>query len=107
MAGDDPLGVEVQDPCAGGGDALPGSGSGSGGLSLQPGEFAKTLLAVFSAAYLAANRNALACAGRKIWRLQFPTGRVVGPIAAIWVLSVGGWSWSETWAPRCSSSGSS
>ncbi|MCZ7460425.1 hypothetical protein [Streptomyces sp. WMMC940] len=32
MAGDDPLGVEVRDPCAGGGDALPGSGSGSGGL---------------------------------------------------------------------------
>ncbi|WP_335935655.1 FtsW/RodA/SpoVE family cell cycle protein [Streptomyces sp. PTD5-9] len=60
-----------------------------GGFSFQPGEFAKILLAVFFAAYLAANRNALAFTGRRIWKLQFPTGRVLGPIAAIWVLSVG------------------
>ncbi|MFD3943640.1 FtsW/RodA/SpoVE family cell cycle protein [Streptomyces sp. NPDC058579] len=60
-----------------------------GGLSFQPGEFAKILLAVFFAAYLAANRNALAYTGRRIWRLQLPTGRVLGPIAAIWLLSVG------------------
>ncbi|MER5961173.1 FtsW/RodA/SpoVE family cell cycle protein [Streptomyces sp. NPDC002057] len=60
-----------------------------GGLSFQPGEFAKILLAVFFAAYLAANRNALAYTGRKIWRFQFPTGRVLGPIVAIWLLSVG------------------
>ncbi|MFC8506024.1 FtsW/RodA/SpoVE family cell cycle protein [Streptomyces sp. NPDC057411] len=60
-----------------------------GGLSFQPGEFAKILLAVFFAAYLAANRNALAYTGRTVWRLQFPTGRVLGPIVAIWLLSVG------------------
>ncbi|GAA3390939.1 FtsW/RodA/SpoVE family cell cycle protein [Streptomyces roseoviridis] len=60
-----------------------------GGLSFQPGEFAKILLAVFFAAYLAANRHALAYTGRKAWKLQFPTGRVLGPIVAIWVLSVG------------------
>ncbi|WMX45068.1 FtsW/RodA/SpoVE family cell cycle protein [Streptomyces roseicoloratus] len=60
-----------------------------GGLSFQPGEFAKILLAVFFAAYLAANRTALAHAGRRIWRLQFPAGRVLGPIVAIWLLSVG------------------
>ncbi|MEU9759719.1 FtsW/RodA/SpoVE family cell cycle protein [Streptomyces sp. NPDC047985] len=60
-----------------------------GGFSFQPGEFAKILLAVFFAAYLAANRNALAFTGRRIWKLQFPTGRVLGPIVAIWVLSVG------------------
>ncbi|MEU5219436.1 FtsW/RodA/SpoVE family cell cycle protein [Streptomyces sp. NPDC020807] len=60
-----------------------------GGLSFQPGEFAKILLAVFFAAYLAANRNALAYTGRRIWKLQFPTGRVLGPIVAIWLLSVG------------------
>ncbi|MFE2237491.1 FtsW/RodA/SpoVE family cell cycle protein [Streptomyces sp. NPDC059442] len=59
------------------------------GLSFQPGEFAKILLAVFFAAYLAANRNALAYTGRRIWRLQLPTGRVLGPIVAIWVISVG------------------
>ncbi|WP_405998501.1 FtsW/RodA/SpoVE family cell cycle protein [Streptomyces sp. NBC_00829] len=60
-----------------------------GGFSFQPGEFAKILLAVFFAAYLAANRSALAYTGRRIWKLQLPTGRVLGPIVAIWLLSVG------------------
>ncbi|MFE6196252.1 FtsW/RodA/SpoVE family cell cycle protein [Streptomyces sp. NPDC057838] len=59
------------------------------GFSIQPGEFAKVLLAVFFAAYLAANRNALACTGRRVWRLQLPTGRVLGPIVAVWLVSVG------------------
>ncbi|MFI5684023.1 FtsW/RodA/SpoVE family cell cycle protein [Streptomyces sp. NPDC051636] len=59
------------------------------GFSIQPGEFAKVLLAVFFAAYLAANRNALAYTGRRIWWMQLPTGRVLGPIVAIWLLSVG------------------
>ncbi|WP_028797978.1 FtsW/RodA/SpoVE family cell cycle protein [Streptomyces purpureus] len=59
-----------------------------GGFSFQPGEFAKILLAVFFAAYLAASHNALAYTGRKVWRLQLPTGRVLGPIVTIWLLSV-------------------
>jgi cell division protein FtsW (lipid II flippase) len=58
-------------------------------FSIQPGEFAKVLLAVFFAAYLAANRSALAYAGRRVWRLQLPTGRVLGPILAVWLVSVG------------------
>lgn len=59
------------------------------GFSIQPGEFAKVLLAVFFAAYLAANRNALAYAGRRVWFVQLPTGRVLGPVLAIWLISVG------------------
>ncbi|MDH6630653.1 cell division protein FtsW (lipid II flippase) [Streptomyces sp. LBL] len=62
------------------------------GFSIQPGEFAKVLLAVFFAAYLAANRDALAYAGRQVWRfrrIQLPTGRVLGPIVAVWLVSVG------------------
>ncbi|MGX1566499.1 FtsW/RodA/SpoVE family cell cycle protein [Streptomyces sp. NPDC055506] len=59
------------------------------GFSIQPGEFAKVLLAVFFAAYLAANRNALAYTGRRVWKFQFPTGRVLGPIVAVWLVSVG------------------
>ncbi|GAQ57761.1 FtsW/RodA/SpoVE family cell cycle protein [Streptomyces acidiscabies] len=59
------------------------------GFSIQPGEFAKVLLAVFFAAYLADNRTALAYAGRRIWFVQLPTGRVLGPIVAIWLISVG------------------
>lgn len=60
-----------------------------GGFSIQPGEFAKILLAVFFAAYLSANRNALSYTGRRIWRLQLPTMRVLAPVLAIWVISVG------------------
>ncbi|MER5971267.1 FtsW/RodA/SpoVE family cell cycle protein [Streptomyces sp. NPDC002055] len=59
-----------------------------GGLSFQPGEFAKILLAVFFATYLAANRHALAYTGRRIRKLQLPTGRVLGPVVAIWLVSV-------------------
>ncbi|MFI2430939.1 FtsW/RodA/SpoVE family cell cycle protein [Streptomyces sp. NPDC018693] len=59
------------------------------GFSIQPGEFAKVLLAVFFAAYLAANRTALAYAGRRVWFAQLPTGRVLGPVVAVWLLSVG------------------
>ncbi|GGY88787.1 cell division protein FtsW [Streptomyces poonensis] len=65
------------------------------GFSFQPGEFAKVLLAVFFAGYLAGNRHALTYTGRPLWglkrfpRFQLPTGRVLGPIVAIWLLSVG------------------
>jgi len=60
------------------------------GFSIQPGEFAKVLLAVFFAAYLSANRAALAYTGRRVLRrLQLPTGRVLGPVLAIWLMSVG------------------
>jgi cell division protein FtsW (lipid II flippase) len=60
-----------------------------GQLSFQPGEFAKVLLAVFFAAYLAVNRGALTRAGRLIHRLRLPAGRVLGPIVAVWLVSVG------------------
>ncbi|WP_411757678.1 FtsW/RodA/SpoVE family cell cycle protein [Streptomyces venezuelae] len=59
------------------------------GLSFQPGEFAKILLALFFAAYLAANRTALALTGRRIWFLRMLPMRVLGPILTIWLLSVG------------------
>ncbi|MCB5165118.1 FtsW/RodA/SpoVE family cell cycle protein [Streptomyces bambusae] len=61
-----------------------------GGLSFQPGEFAKVLLALFFAAYLAANRTALALTGRPVLgRLRLLPGRVLAPILTIWLLSVG------------------
>ncbi|MGW3076862.1 MULTISPECIES: FtsW/RodA/SpoVE family cell cycle protein [unclassified Kitasatospora] len=60
-----------------------------GPLSFQPGEFAKILLAVFFAAYLAVHRDALALTGRRVWRLQLPPGRVLGPVLLIWAAFVG------------------
>lgn len=59
-----------------------------GDLSIQPGEFAKVLLALFFAAYLASNHRALASTGRRIWRFQLPSGRVLGPLVTVWLLSV-------------------
>lgn len=58
------------------------------GFSIQPGEFAKVLITVFFAGYLAANRGALAHTGRRMGRLRLPTGRVLGPIVTIWLVSV-------------------
>ncbi|WP_097240042.1 MULTISPECIES: FtsW/RodA/SpoVE family cell cycle protein [unclassified Streptomyces] len=60
-----------------------------GPLSFQPGEFAKVLLAVFFAAYLAVHRDALALTGRRVWRRQLPRGRVLGPVLLIWAAFVG------------------
>ncbi|WP_407916218.1 FtsW/RodA/SpoVE family cell cycle protein [Kitasatospora sp. NE20-6] len=60
-----------------------------GPFSIQPGEFAKILLAVFFAAYLAVHRDALALTGRRIWRFQLPRGRVLGPVLLIWAAFVG------------------
>ncbi|MFC0599523.1 FtsW/RodA/SpoVE family cell cycle protein [Streptomyces palmae] len=59
------------------------------GYSFQPGEFAKLLLAVFFAAYLAAGGHALAHSGRRLWFLRLPPGRVLAPVVAIWLVSVG------------------
>ncbi|MEV7778897.1 FtsW/RodA/SpoVE family cell cycle protein [Kitasatospora sp. NPDC088351] len=60
-----------------------------GPLSFQPGEFAKILLAVFFAAYLAVHRDALALTGRRVWRFRLPPGRVLGPVLLIWAAFVG------------------
>ncbi|MFI9329649.1 FtsW/RodA/SpoVE family cell cycle protein [Kitasatospora sp. NPDC052868] len=60
-----------------------------GPLSFQPGEFAKILLAVFFAAYLAVHRDALALTGRRVLWFQLPRGRVLGPVLLIWAAFVG------------------
>ncbi|MFJ5229166.1 FtsW/RodA/SpoVE family cell cycle protein [Kitasatospora sp. NPDC088391] len=59
-----------------------------GGLSFEPGEFVKLAIAVFFAGYLTANRDALALTGRRLWGLQLPRGRNLGPVLAIWAVSL-------------------
>ncbi|MBV9022612.1 MAG: FtsW/RodA/SpoVE family cell cycle protein [Streptomycetaceae bacterium] len=61
---------------------IPGVGS------LQPGEFAKIILAVFFAGYLMVKRDALALASRRFMGLYLPRGRDLGPILVIWALSM-------------------
>jgi cell division protein FtsW (lipid II flippase) len=59
-----------------------------GGYSVQPGEFVKIVLPVFFSGYLMMKRDALALASRRFLGLYLPRGRDLGPIIAVWVLSL-------------------
>jgi cell division protein FtsW (lipid II flippase) len=61
---------------------IPGLGT------IQPGEFAKIVLAVFFAGYLMVKRDALALASRRFMGLYLPRGRDLGPILVVWVMSI-------------------
>ncbi|MFD5750912.1 FtsW/RodA/SpoVE family cell cycle protein [Streptomyces sp. NPDC127033] len=61
---------------------LPGLGS------IQPGEFAKIIIAVFFSGYLMVKRDALALASRRFMGLYLPRGRDLGPILGIWAISI-------------------
>ncbi|RYN15189.1 FtsW [Bifidobacterium animalis subsp. animalis] len=62
---------------------------GVGSYQLQPGEFAKLFLAFFFASYLFNHRDQLAVGGRKVFDLQLPRLRDLGPIVIVWVASMG------------------
>src|SRR3712207_5177603 len=62
---------------------------GIAGWSFQPGEVAKVLLVVAFAGYLVLHRDALALAGRRFAGIDFPRGRDLGPILAMWLISLG------------------
>ncbi|MHA6761554.1 FtsW/RodA/SpoVE family cell cycle protein [Streptacidiphilus sp. PAMC 29251] len=59
-----------------------------GSFSIQPGEFVKIILPVFFSGYLMVKRDALALASRRFLGLYLPRGRDLGPIIAVWVLSL-------------------
>ncbi|MEV2228237.1 FtsW/RodA/SpoVE family cell cycle protein [Streptomyces phaeochromogenes] len=61
---------------------IPGLGT------VQPGEFAKIVLAVFFAGYLMVKRDALALASRRFMGLYLPRGRDLGPILVVWAISI-------------------
>jgi cell division protein FtsW (lipid II flippase) len=61
----------------------------AGSMSFQPGEVAKVLLVVTFAGYLVLHRDALALAGRRVAMIDLPRGRDLGPILAMWVVSLG------------------
>ncbi|WP_431043305.1 FtsW/RodA/SpoVE family cell cycle protein [Streptomyces sp. P1-3] len=58
------------------------------GFSIQPGEFAKIVIAVFFAGYLMVKRDALALASRRFMGLYLPRGRDLGPILVVWAMSI-------------------
>ncbi|MCS0635235.1 FtsW/RodA/SpoVE family cell cycle protein [Streptomyces sp. LP05-1] len=59
-----------------------------GPFTVQPGEFAKIIIAVFFSGYLMVKRDALALASRRFMGLYLPRGRDLGPILAVWVMSI-------------------
>ncbi|MEV0781903.1 FtsW/RodA/SpoVE family cell cycle protein [Streptomyces sp. NPDC050423] len=59
-----------------------------GPFSIQPGEFAKIIIAIFFSGYLMVKRDALALASRRFMGLYLPRGRDLGPILVIWGLSI-------------------
>jgi len=60
-----------------------------GPMSFQPGEVAKVLLVIAFAGYLVLHRDALALAGRRVLFVDLPRGRDLGPILAMWLISMG------------------
>ncbi|GAA4101598.1 MULTISPECIES: FtsW/RodA/SpoVE family cell cycle protein [Streptomyces] len=62
--------------------SIPGLGT------IQPGEFAKIIIAIFFSGYLMVKRDALALASRRFMGLYLPRGRDLGPILVIWALSI-------------------
>jgi cell division protein FtsW (lipid II flippase) len=59
-----------------------------GGFQIQPGEFAKLLLLSFFAYYLVRKREVLSLASRRFVGIDFPRGRDLGPVVAVWLLSL-------------------
>jgi cell division protein FtsW (lipid II flippase) len=60
-----------------------------GPFSFQPGEVAKVLLVIAFAGYLVLHRDALALAGRRVLFVDLPRGRDLGPVLAMWLVSLG------------------
>ncbi|MFG2606710.1 FtsW/RodA/SpoVE family cell cycle protein [Streptomyces sp. NPDC048514] len=59
-----------------------------GGFTIQPGEFAKIIIAIFFSGYLMVKRDALALASRRFMGLYLPRGRDLGPILTVWAMSL-------------------
>jgi cell division protein FtsW (lipid II flippase) len=58
------------------------------GFSFQPGEVAKVMLVIAFSGYLVLHRDALALAGRRVLFVDLPRGRDLGPILAMFGVSM-------------------
>ena len=64
------------------------SQAGIGSFSFQPGEFAKILIVLFLAFYLAANREALSVSMRQVSPFKVPRIRMLPPLLIMWGISL-------------------
>lgn len=55
-----------------------------GGFQFQPGEFAKVLIVLFLAGYLAENRELLSISDRTVLGINFPRLRLLYPLFIVW-----------------------
>lgn len=65
------------------------------GYTFQPAEVAKIALAVFFAGYLAANRDTIVLAGKRVLGMRLPRLRDLAPIAIVWVASLAVLAWQR------------
>ena len=61
---------------------------GIGNFTFQPGELAKIALTIFFAGYLVQRKDSLSVTGRKVFFVQLPRARELGPILVIWAASI-------------------
>ncbi|AOZ71885.1 cell division protein [Boudabousia tangfeifanii] len=62
---------------------------GLGPIRFQPGELVKVTLAIAFAGYLVSYRDRLTLGGKKFLGLRFPRFKDLGPLALVWVMSLG------------------